>query len=124
MNQIYLHNNLPITCPCGTIYVEHYSEQMLVRSPQLMCFTLHVSKTKPTFKVLNYEAKHRIKNCPPFKKTQVLRQKHRISFMHKNSHANFTELVWLPICIYYVEIVLYDIFSTYCIHFILITETS
>ena len=125
MNQIYLCNNLPVTCPSGTIYVEHYLEQTLVRSPpQLMCFTMHVSKTKLTFKALNYEAKHRIKNCPPFKKMQALPQKHRISFMHKNSRANFTELVWLPICIYYVEIVLYDIFSTYRIYFILITETS
>ena len=44
--------------------------------------------------------------------------------MHKNSHANFMDLVQMQICIYYVEIVLYDIFSTYCIHFISITETS
>ena len=89
-----------------------------------MCFTMHVSQTKLTFKALNYQAKHRIKSWPQFKKMQALPQKHGVSFMHKNSHEKFTELVQLPICIYYVEIVLYDIFSTYCIHFILITETS
>ena len=59
-----------------------------------------------------------------FKKMQALPQKHDIFFTHKNSRANFTDLVQMPICIYYVEIVLYDIFSTYCIHFISITETS
>ena len=59
-----------------------------------------------------------------FKKVQALPQKHGIFFTHKNSRANFMDLVQLPICIYYVEIVLHDIFSTYCIHFILITETS
>ena len=92
--------------------------------PQLMCSTMHVSKTKLTFKALNYQAKHRIKSCTQFKKMPALPWKHGIFFTHKNSRANFTDLVQLPICIYYVEIVLYDIFSTYCIHFILITGTS
>ena len=58
-----------------------------------------------------------------FKMTQALRQKHDIFFMHKNSRANFTDLVQIPICIYYVEIVSYDILSTYFLHFISITET-
>ena len=92
--------------------------------PQLMCFTMHVSKTKLTFKALNYQAKCRIKSCTQFKKTQALPRKHDIFFTYKNSRANFMDLVQMPICIYYVEIVLYDIFSTNCIHFISITETS
>ena len=58
-----------------------------------------------------------------FKMTQALQQKHDIFFMHKNSHANFMNLVQRPICIYYVEIVFHDILSTYFIHFISITET-
>ena len=58
-----------------------------------------------------------------FKMTQALRQKHDIFFTHKNSCANFTDLVQIPIFIYYVEIVFYDILSTYFIHFISITET-
>ena len=84
---------------------------MIFPPPQLMCFTMHVSKTKLTFKALNYQAKHRITSCTQFKKTQALPWKHDVFFTHKNSHANFTDLVQMPMCIYYVEIVLYDIFQ-------------
>ena len=51
-----------------------------------------------------------------FKMMQALRQKHDIFFTHKNSHANFTDLVQIPIVIYYVEIV----FMTYCQHILYI----
>ena len=84
---------------------------------------MHVSKTKLTFKAFNYQAKRRIKSCTQFKMTQALQQKHDIFFMHKNSRANFTDLVQIPIFIYYVEMVFYDILSTYFIHFISIIET-
>ena len=84
---------------------------------------MHVSKTKLTFKAFNHQAKCRIKSCTQFKMTQALRQKHDIFFTHKNSHANFMDLVQIPIFIYYVEMVFYDILSTYFIHFISIIET-
>ena len=58
---------------------------IFIPPPQLMCFTMHVSKTKLTFKALNYQAKCRIKSCMQFKKTQALPRKHGIFFMHKNS---------------------------------------
>ena len=84
---------------------------------------MHVSKTKLTFKAFNYQAKCRIKSCTQFKMMQALQHKHDIFFTHKNFRANFMDLVQIPICIYYVEIVFYDILSTYFTHFISITET-
>ena len=57
-----------------------------------MCFYVHVSNTKLTFKVLKYEIKNERKQKPPFNKTQVVLQKRGVWFMQSNSHTHYMDI--------------------------------
>ena len=83
-----------------------------------MCFYVHVSDTKLTFKVLKYEIKDERRQKPPFNKTQALPQKHGIWFTQSNSNANFMDIHLLEICAYDVHNIFVGSYFQYIMYFL------